>query len=69
MILNVNASYPSTHAYVVKLHRDCGPDAGHLAGRLEHVSSGRTLPFHSADELIACLLSDMTVVATEERRS
>lgn len=64
MILNVQASYPHSHAYVVKLHRDCCPREGRIAGRLEHVDSGRTLHFSSAEELIAGLIADAATVET-----
>ena len=63
MILNVQASYPHSHAYVVKLHRDSCPREGRIAGRLEHVDSGRTLHFDSAEELIAGLIADVATVA------
>lgn len=58
MTLNPQTSFPLTYAYVVKLHRDCVPREGHVAGCLEHVASGRVLHFHSAAELVAALLSD-----------
>jgi len=62
MILNAQASYPHTLTYVVKLHRDSCPREGRIAGRLEHVDSGRTLPFNSAEELIAGLIADVATV-------
>jgi hypothetical protein len=58
MVLNTHSSYPNTLAYVLKLHRDAAPNEGRIAGRLEHVASGRSLQFNSAEELIACLLQD-----------
>jgi hypothetical protein len=58
MILHVHASYPPTHAYVVKLHRDCDPRQGRIVGRLEHIASGRSVQFASAEDLIACLIGD-----------
>jgi hypothetical protein len=63
MILNAQASYPHDHTYVVKLHRDSCPREGRIAGRLEHVDSGRTLQFNSAEELIAGLIADVATVA------
>lgn len=65
MILHVHASYPPTHAYVVKLHRDCVPSQGRIAGRLEHIASGRFTHFNSAEELVACLLGD-AMLANDE---
>jgi hypothetical protein len=71
MTLNPHASYSHTHAYVVKLRRDSDPARGHLVGRIEHVDSGRSRPFNSAEELIAALLSDLASVqsATPESGS
>lgn len=63
MTLNERSSHPHTHAYVVNLHRDSAPAAGRIAGRLEHVASGRVTQFHSSAELIAALLADATRVA------
>jgi hypothetical protein len=57
MILNVHANYPQVRTYVLKLHRDCDPTNGHIAGRLEHVTTGASMQFSSAEELIACLLN------------
>jgi hypothetical protein len=62
MTLNLQASYPQTHVYVVKLHRDSQPGKGSIAGRLEHVASGRVLSFGSTEELIACLARDIALV-------
>jgi len=62
MILNAQASYPHHLTYVVKLNRNSCPREGRIAGRLEHVDSGRTLPFNSAEELIAGLIADVATV-------
>jgi hypothetical protein len=62
MTFNAEASYSHTHAYVVKLRRDCDAGTGHLVGRLEHVDSGRIRSFTSAEELIACLLRDLASI-------
>jgi hypothetical protein len=56
MTLNPHASYPHTHSYVLKLHRDCQPEHGAFVGRLEHLASGQQFEFSSADELIDCLV-------------
>jgi len=69
MILHVHASYPPTHAYVVKLHRDCAPQQGRIGGRLEHIASGRSMQFASAEELIACLLGDATLAIDDSNGS
>lgn len=57
MILNVHANYPHTRTYVLKLHRDCAPRDGRIAGRLEHIASGHTLHFDSLEQLLACIAS------------
>ena len=57
MILNVNANYPHARTFVLKLHRDCVPQDGLIAGRLEHIASGHSRYFASVSELIACLTS------------
>ena len=69
MALNPHASYSHTHAYVVKLRRDSDPARGHLVGRLEHVDSGRSSPFNSADELVAALLSDLASMQADTPES
>jgi hypothetical protein len=63
MTLSNQVSYPQARAYVLKLHSDCAPANGRLSGQLEHVTSGRVLHFHSAEELLACLVSDLTALA------
>jgi hypothetical protein len=57
MTLNPHPSYPLSHVYVVKLHRDCVPRVGEITGCVEHVTTGRVLHFQSAAELASCLLS------------
>ena len=59
MILDTRTSYPHRRAYVVKLHRDSDPRNGQISGQVEHVTSGRTLHFNSAEQLLACLLADL----------
>ena len=55
MMLNSLPIYPSAGRYVLRLHRDARPQAGVLAGRIEHVSSGDGADFTSAAELLAWL--------------
>lgn len=57
MILNPHPIYPSAGRYVLRLHRDALPQAGRLAGRIEHVSSGDSIDFTSSDELLRWLSS------------
>ena len=56
MTLNPHASFPHTHSYVLKLHRDARPELGQFVGRIEHLASGQQFDFSSADELIDCLI-------------
>jgi len=58
MPLDTKSSHPSSHSYVLKLHRDAAPQAGVLFGRLESLSSGRCFAFSSAEELLQCLSRD-----------
>jgi hypothetical protein len=55
MILATNPSYPTSRAYVLKLHRDAQPGSGRFIGRIENVTTGETFTFSSAEELLACL--------------
>jgi len=52
MTLNPHPIYPSAGRYVLRLHRDAQPQAGMLAGRIEHVSSGDSVDFASAEQLL-----------------
>jgi hypothetical protein len=58
MILAVHPSYPSSRAYVLKLHRDARPANGKFVGRIENVTTGEQFVFGSAEELLACLARD-----------
>ena len=60
VILATHPSYPSSRAYVLKLHRDARPRLGRLMGRLENVTTGEQFVFGSAEELLACLARDVT---------
>lgn len=55
MILDPHSRFPAVRGYVLKLHRDAEPEQ--LAGRLEHISSGRQYEFAGGAELLR-LLSD-----------
>jgi hypothetical protein len=56
MTLNPHANYPSTRAFVLKLHRDAAPARQSLSGRLESLSTGNQFEFDSGAELLACLI-------------
>ena len=63
MTLNPHPIYPSAGRYVLRLHRDAQPQAGMLAGRIEHVSSGDSADFASGqgDATIFALLGSAGV--------
>jgi hypothetical protein len=65
MSLHSHVSHPSARSYVLKLHRDAAPQHGHWIGRLEHMSSGRSFEFHSAEELLSCLARDLAQAAAD----
>ncbi|HYD46711.1 MAG TPA: hypothetical protein VEB21_00085 [Terriglobales bacterium] len=44
--------YPNRQAFLVRLRRTGESSWNELAGRIEHPSSGRTLPFANVEELI-----------------
>ena len=55
MNLNPHPVYPSAGRYVLRLHRDAAPQAGHLAGRIEHVTSGESTDFATSAQLLEWL--------------
>jgi hypothetical protein len=55
MVLNPHPIYPAAGGYVLRLHRDARPEAGHLVGRIEHVSSGDCADFASSEALLEWL--------------
>ena len=55
MSLNPHPVYPSAGRYVLRLHRDAVPLAGHLVGRIEHVTSGESTDFATGAELLGWL--------------
>jgi len=59
MTLNSHANYPSTRSYVLKVHRDATPQSGHIAGRLESMTSGHCFEFSTGEQLLACLTRDV----------
>lgn len=50
-------SLPYDRSFVIQLGRDADPVAGTIAGRAEHIASGRSLRFRSWDELLAFVAS------------
>lgn len=55
MILKAHASFSHARTWVLKLHDGSPSTPGRIAGRLEHVASGRQFHFSSGEELLACL--------------
>ena len=56
MTLNPVPSHPSSLCYVLKLHRDSQPKKGQIWGQLEHLGTGQSISFGSAEALVAVLL-------------
>lgn len=52
MTLNPHPTFPAAGHYVLRLHQDALPQAGHLAGRVQHVSSGDSADFVSGADLL-----------------
>ena len=46
---------PAWKAFVVQFNRETNPGGGVVAGRVEHISSGRRAHFATSDELLAAL--------------
>jgi sortase (surface protein transpeptidase) len=66
MVLDTTLIYPSDRAYVLKLHRDAMPANGKVFGRLENLSSGEQFQFASHEELLACLVRDLSGQSTSQ---
>lgn len=56
MALNPQSDYPSTGAYVLRLHRDARPQDALLIGRIEHLTSGDSLDFACSQDLLDWLV-------------
>ncbi len=52
-------------AFVVQFRTDAGRDPGHFAGRVEHMTSGQAVRFHSPEELLAFMARVLTQVPAE----
>jgi len=57
MSLKCKSKYRSRRACVLKVRSDATPDA--LAGRLEHLVTGRQAEFESGHELLDSISSDL----------
>lgn len=58
---------PPHRAFVIQFRAETDAPAGRLAGRVEHVASGRAAHFRSLDELLAFL--DQVLGDSRERSS
>jgi hypothetical protein len=58
-------TYPSDRSYLLRLHRDARAETGELSGRLEHVGSGTSLPFDSAESLLQALRIHARLLAAQ----
>lgn len=52
----VEPALPSWKAFVIQLSHDTTPDSGILAGRIEHLGSGRRQRFASGKELLSTVM-------------
>ena len=59
MTLNPTTTYPNDRTYVLKLHRDADASLSQLAGRLEHLTTGRHFEFPTAAALLALLVEEL----------
>ena len=58
--------FPTRHAaFVVHLATDPDAPAGQARGRVEHVSTGRTARFESADELVRFMRGTLAAFAVQ----
>jgi hypothetical protein len=67
--LEQNPPYAPTQAFVVQFGRETVVDTGRLAGRVEHVVSGKVSRFQSLDELVAFMTEVLRTVAETTRRT
>ncbi|EWS54397.1 MULTISPECIES: hypothetical protein [Methylibium] len=65
MTLNAVPSHPGSLCYVLKLHRDSRPAQGLIAGLIEHVATGESVPFDDAAQLVAALLAHAATDAAQ----
>ena len=67
--LEQKPSYTPEQAFVVHFGRETAVDAGHLAGRVEHVVTRKVARFQSLDELVAFMTEVLRTVAATRRRT
>jgi len=52
--------FPVQRAFVVQVHATAAVAQGHLAGRVEHVLSGKAVHFQTVDDLLAFIARVLT---------
>ena len=62
--LEQSPTYAPTQAFVVQFGRETALDTGRMAGRVEHVVSGKAARFQSLDELLAFMREVLHEVAS-----
>jgi hypothetical protein len=60
--------FAPAQAFVVQLRRETVGDTGRIAGRVEHVVSGKVARFQSLDELMAFMIEVLREVAETTHR-
>jgi hypothetical protein len=62
--LEQSPTYAPAQAFVVQFGRETALDTGRMAGRVEHVVSGKATRFQSLDELLAFMREVLHEVAS-----
>ena len=62
--LEQSPSFAPAQAFVVQFGRETALDTGRMAGRVEHVVSGKAARFQSLDELVAFMTEVLRAVAS-----
>ena len=65
--LEQSPSFALAQAFVVQFGRETAVDTGHMAGRVEHVVSGKGARFQSVDELIAFMIEVLREIEVSTR--
>ena len=67
--LEQSPAFAPAQAFVVQFGRETDLESGRLAGRVEHVVSGKVTRFQSLDELVAFMTEVLRTVAAATRRT
>ena len=67
--LEQRPAFAPAQAFVVQFGRETAVDAGHMAGRVEHVVSRKSARFQSLDELIAFMIEVLREVEASTRHT